>query len=137
MVVPGPEVDLELDPPEERRGRVEDDAVGARVGVGELPDPPVRVGLAGPDEIVLPPDLDAHAGNRHAALGVEDVGGDGQVRLYGRSAVEGPSAHRARAGTTVEATAVQRGELRSPSDVGRCDDRCIDKAERKVTPRLS
>ena len=52
MVVPGPEIDLELDPPEERGAREEDDPVRPGVGVGELPDPPVGVGLPRADELV-------------------------------------------------------------------------------------
>ena len=54
---------------------MEDDAVGARRRLGELPDPPVCVGHAVADErpgrVV---ELDAHAGGRAAALGVEHMG---------------------------------------------------------------
>ena len=56
--------------------------------VGQLPDPPVGVGLAGADELVAAPELDADAGRGQAALGVEDVGGDGHratLRKQGES----------------------------------------------------
>src|SRR6266566_331510 len=57
---------------------MEDDAVGAGARVAELGDPPVAVGDALSDEIaVCVEELDAHAGGRTAALGVEHVGGDG------------------------------------------------------------
>ena len=47
--------------------------------VGELADAAVDVGLAGADELVAAPELDADAGRGHAALGVEDVGRDGHL----------------------------------------------------------
>jgi len=57
-MVAGPEIDFELDPTEERRGREEDDPVGAGVGVCELPDAPVDVGLAGADELLATSDAE-------------------------------------------------------------------------------
>ena len=46
VVAAGLDLDLGLDPREERRRRMEDEPVGARLDVGELADPPVVVGLA-------------------------------------------------------------------------------------------
>ena len=78
MVVAGPENDLDLDPPEERRARVEDEAVGPRAEVvaGEVRDAAVVVGLARGDEVGAAEELDRDSAGGLAALGVQDVGGD-------------------------------------------------------------
>src|SRR5207249_7270050 len=68
------ELDLELDPPEVRRGRMEDEAVAARLErLGEAGDPPVVVGAALGDELGLSEELDPNAAGRGALAGVEDV----------------------------------------------------------------
>ena len=72
MVVAGPEHDLDLDAPEERRARVEDEAVGPRAEVvaGEVRDAAVVVGLARGDEVVAAEELDRDAARRRSPRSV-------------------------------------------------------------------
>ena len=57
------ELDLELDPREERRRRMEDERVRAGLEtVSEIGDPPVGVGLPGGDRIGSLEELDVHTG---------------------------------------------------------------------------
>lgn len=74
MVVSLRELDLELDPREVRRGRVEDERVGARLeAVRELRDPTVGVRLAGRHGAGTVEELDSHAARGFPAGGVEHV----------------------------------------------------------------
>ena len=72
------ELDLQLDALEERRGRVEDDPVRPRAGLHRArlirPSPSVT---PSPTRSPSAEELDADACGRAAALGVEDVGGEG------------------------------------------------------------
>ena len=71
------ELDLELDPAEEARGRVEDESVDAGLETRqEVGDPPVDVGLALGDELPLTVQLDSDVLRRTAVLGVEHMGGE-------------------------------------------------------------
>ena len=76
--------------------------VRAGLGPRRARDPAVGVGLAGADELVAAPELDADAGGGQAALGVEDVGGDGHRReprgLDARARARSPPRRRGRAG---------------------------------------
>ena len=76
MVVAVGELDLELDPAEERRRGVEHQPVGPGVAAAELADAAVGVGLSGTDELPRLPQLDADALRRPPVLGVEDMGRD-------------------------------------------------------------
>ncbi len=70
------ELELELDPAEEARRRVEDESVDARLETRhEVGDPPVDVGLALGDELSVAVQLDTDVLRRAAVLGVEDMGG--------------------------------------------------------------
>src|SRR5205085_9307168 len=72
------ELDLEVEGLEEGRRRVEHDPVRAGARLAELRDAPVVVGDAVADEVTVGvEELDAHARCRAAALGIEDVGGEG------------------------------------------------------------
>ena len=74
MVVAVAELDLELDPPEERARRVEDDAVRARLRLGEIAHAAVVVGDAlARNRPVRAQQLDGDPGRGSAAFGVEDV----------------------------------------------------------------
>ena len=66
----GPELDLDLDAPEERRAGVEDEPVRARAELvaGELGDAAVVVGLARGDEVVAAEELDRDAAGGLAVL---------------------------------------------------------------------
>src|SRR5437588_127427 len=75
------ELELELDAREERRRRMEDEPVRPGGDVGELPDAPVAVRLAGGDELVAAEELDEHACRGPAIRRVEDVGGEHQANL--------------------------------------------------------
>jgi hypothetical protein len=67
--------ELQLDSSEERRRRMEHEAVLAGVEAGgELRDPPVVVRLAGSDRLAAMEELDADAARGCALAGVEDVG---------------------------------------------------------------
>ena len=71
------ELHLELDAAEERRRRVEDDPVDARLEPRcELGDPAVGVGRPVGDLLVAAVELDADAFRGRPPLGVEDVGGE-------------------------------------------------------------
>ena len=70
------ELDLELDPAEEFRRRVEDESVDTGLETRqEVGDPPVDVGLALGDEFSSMVQLDTDVLRRAAVLGVEHVGG--------------------------------------------------------------
>ena len=70
------ELDLELDPAEEVRRRVEDESVDTGLETGrEVGDPPVDVGLALGDELPFTVQLDTDILRRSTLLGVEHVGG--------------------------------------------------------------
>lgn len=70
------ELDLELDPAEEVRWRVEDESVDAWLKTRqEVADPPVGVRLALGDELPVTVQLDTDVLRRAAVLGVEHVGG--------------------------------------------------------------
>jgi hypothetical protein len=74
VVVTVVEHDLELNPPEERRRWVKDEAVLAGVEAGgKLWDPAVVVGLAGADVLFASQELHPHAARRLAAAGIEDM----------------------------------------------------------------
>src|SRR3954451_23292600 len=81
------EDDLELDAAEERRGRIEHNAIRAGVGIGEVADAAVVVGdpLAC-ERAVRAQQLDAHARGGQAALRVEHVGGNGAHAAHSLSA---------------------------------------------------
>lgn len=81
IVAAGLDHDLDLDPPEERRVRVEHEPVCPRCRVGELPDAAVAVGLAEADELISVIELDAHAAGRDATAGVEDMRRDHSANL--------------------------------------------------------
>src|SRR5439155_17476200 len=75
--------DLELDAPEERRGRVEDEPVGRaleRPG-REFRDPAVLVRHVGGEQLVPAVELDANAACRLSVLRVEDMGRDHSANL--------------------------------------------------------
>src|SRR5207302_8433331 len=87
--------DLDLDAVEERRAGVEDEAIGAGGGVGELADPAVVVGLAFGNQLVAAEELDAHAARRLALARVEDVRRD-HVRTFLRGAAVDKKSHSRR-----------------------------------------
>jgi hypothetical protein len=69
------ELDLELDPAEEGRSRVEDQPVHTGLETRqEVGDPSINVGLFLGDELAVPMQLDAYALRGAAALGVEHMG---------------------------------------------------------------
>ena len=75
MVVAFLQRELELDSSEERRRRMEHEAVLAGVEAhGELRDPTIVVRLAGADRFAAAEELDADAARGRALAGVEDVG---------------------------------------------------------------
>jgi len=76
VVVAVAELDLQLDALEERRRRMEDEAVRTRRDVGELTDTSVGVRHARTDELVTAEELDVHSRSRLPCGGVEDVRGD-------------------------------------------------------------
>ena len=78
MVVALAELDLDLDPAEEGRARVEDKLVdiGPQLVEAEVGDAAVLVRLAHREQGVAAVELDRDAAGRLAALGVEDVCGD-------------------------------------------------------------
>ena len=76
MVVTVLELELQLDPAEVRRGRLEGEAVAAGLQFLGEPRSPVTVGLRAGDDGVAPPQLYPHAAPRLAALGVENVRGE-------------------------------------------------------------
>ena len=86
MVVALVEGDLELDPPEERRRRMEDEPVCAGGHLGERGDAPVGVRLGRRDELLLREQLDPDAGGRPATLRVQDVRGEGRRHVSNRRA---------------------------------------------------
>ena len=120
MVVPVGELDLELDPPEERRRRVEHEAVGAGNAPAELADAAVGVRLPGADELLGLPQLDPHALRRPAVLGVEDVGRDGHEPTLRRKAGGGEAVLPCDLGL------VGVHELSAADDVLPCDDEPVD-----------
>src|SRR5947199_5170868 len=68
------ELELELEPSEVLRRRMEHEAVAARIEPGgELADAPVAVGAPVGDEVGFLEELDANALCRRAFAGVEDV----------------------------------------------------------------
>ena len=74
MVVAVSELQLELDAAEERRRRVDDEAVQARLeAVGDL-CPAVGVGAGGRDLLVAAVKLDRNVRGWFSLAGVEDVG---------------------------------------------------------------
>ena len=69
------ELDLELDPAEEGRSRMEDEPVHAGLETGQqVGDPSITVGLFLGDALPVPMQLDAYALRGAAALGVEHMG---------------------------------------------------------------
>jgi hypothetical protein len=71
------ECELELDPSEERRRRMEDEAVLAGVErPREVTDPALGVRFLGSQQVAAAIELDADTLSRHATLDIEDVGGE-------------------------------------------------------------
>jgi hypothetical protein len=68
------EGELELDAPKERRGRMEDEAVLARIERSpEVADPTLNVGFRSGQDVIFPIELDPDASRRLATLDIQDV----------------------------------------------------------------
>lgn len=87
MVVTSSVVDLELelDAPKERRGRVKDDPIdsGLERPLEEVGDPTVIVRALLGKAFVAVEELDPHAAGRLAALRVQDVRGNRRLHGHG------------------------------------------------------
>jgi hypothetical protein len=71
------ECELELDAPEERRGRMEDEAILAGVErPPEVANPALVVGFRSSQHVTASEELDPDALGRLASLDIEDVGGE-------------------------------------------------------------
>ena len=82
MVVAVGELDLQLDPREERRGRVEDEAVRAGGEAVREPGAPVAVRLRDRHRAVRSRELDRDAGGGPSRAGVEHVRREGTAHAW-------------------------------------------------------